>query len=106
MTDSSAPEKEYAEVPSTAFASGQTYGTFLFDLDADPYETTDKLTEADAAITYADTIATFRARQKYWANLMKSPELPADNSGKYDLFTACGGYVCRRPDTDSSPLSF
>lgn len=83
-------------------ATGARFGNFLYDLATDPTEMINLL-DLDDASQYTDSITYFRKRQKYWASLIKDPEIPVDNGNKYSLFRGNGGY-CAYNDADFEPL--
>ena len=80
------------------------FGNFLFDLANDPYETTNLL-DAEDTSQYEETIAYFRKRQKYWASLMKDPEIPIDEGNKYSIFRENNNGYCAYNEVDFEPIA-
>ena len=107
--DSSEFEAEVSDAETTTYevdmyGSGAKVGNFLFDLASDPYESINLLNSEDTS-QYEETISYFRKRQKYWASLMKDPEIPTDNGNKYSLFRENNNGYCAYNEVDFEPVA-
>ena len=99
-----AAKMEIYSTDATTDRTSAKFGNFLFDLSTDPYESTNLLDTGDTS-QYDESIAYFRKRQKYWASLIKEPEIPIDEGNKYSIFRENNNGYCAYNEVDFEPIA-